>query len=67
MEEVLKIKKDVSKVSSSFMQARAHRNNQQSLTRHEGIETGLLKDHEETLDCVLASVKKELVDVKVQN
>lgn len=67
VEEVSMIEKDVSKLLSYFTKAREHRVDQEALERQPEIEIDVLKDREKTLDRDLASVKKELRNVNVQN
>lgn len=65
--EVSKIPEDVSKLLSSFTQAREHRVNQEELASQREIEKGLLKDREKLLDRNLTSVWKEFTDAEAQN
>lgn len=67
VEEVSMVKEALLKLLSSFSQTREYRANKEALERQRKIEIGLGKDCEKTLDRDLASVKRELSNVNVQN
>lgn len=59
--------KEVTKQVTSVTWAQEHRLTKDALTREREVEMELLKEREKTLGGSLASVKKELAGMKVEN